>query len=169
MNQNDQIRTLELNGSTIIRMYQDVTQAESRWRPAEGKWSLLEILVHLCDEERDDFRTRLSSTLEDPDQDWPPIDPQAWVTERNYNSRDLKESLQIFGSERVQSLKLLGSLNRPSWTKVHHHPSLGPIRAGDLLASWAAHDLLHLRQIANTRLLYVSESVSPFSTAYAMP
>ena len=55
---------------------------QARWKPSLDKWSILEVVNHLYDEEREDFRQRLSLVLADPMQPWPPIDPRTWVTSR---------------------------------------------------------------------------------------
>lgn len=169
MNAKELVTKLEAHHDCIVALYKGVSQDQARWKPAPEKWSLLEILNHLCDEERDDFRTRLSLTLENPEQDWPPIDPQGWVEARAYNARVLEESLADFAKERARSVEWLRSLDAPRWSNERRHPSFLPLKAGDLLASWVAHDLLHIRQIAATRLAHLSQVVSPFSTRYAAP
>jgi len=124
---------------------------DARLRGPEGKWSILEVICHLADEEADDFRARTRLTLEDPARDWPKIDPEGWPRDRNYNERDLSAELDRFAAARTESLAWLRSLHEPDWQSTHEHPR-GDLTAGDLMASWAAHDALHLRQIA--RRLY---------------
>ena len=53
-----------------------IPDADARWRPEQGGWSILEIVAHLADEEIDDFRMRTELTLRDPELPWPPIDPE---------------------------------------------------------------------------------------------
>jgi hypothetical protein len=50
---------------------------------------------------------------------------------------------------------------------AHEHPKLGRLRAGDLLASWIAHDLLHLRQLAGLHFAWNARCLAPYSMAYA--
>ncbi|NUP91044.1 MAG: DinB family protein, partial [Candidatus Sumerlaeia bacterium] len=50
---------------------------------------------------------------------------------------------------------------------THRHPKAGPLRAGDLLAAWAAHDALHLRQIAKRLLDLARRDAGGFKTDYA--
>ena len=169
MNPEDLIRNLEKNGESILSLFVRISESEALWKPAPEKWSLIEILNHLCDEEREDFRKRLSLVLENPEQDWPPIDPQGWAREHDYQSRNLEKTLMDFKKERTKSLKWLRSLDSPEWTNEHRHPQIGGLKAGDLLASWAAHDLFHIRQIANTLFSYFSENAQPFSTQYVNP
>src|SRR5690606_10869240 len=108
---------------------------------------ILEVICHLADEEADDFRARTRLTLEDPAREWPKIDPEGWARDRNYNERDLSAELDRFAAARAESLAWLRSLHEPDWQSTHEHPR-GNLTAGDLMASWAAHDALHLRQIA---------------------
>ena len=80
-------RNLGRSGAAIAALVDGVPDETMRRRPAPDRWSPLEILCHLVDEERDDFGARLRSTLEDPTAEWPPIDPQAWVEEHGYSAR----------------------------------------------------------------------------------
>lgn len=140
---------------------------EARHRPSEGSWSVLEIIAHLLDEEREDFRPRLDLLLRQPGTLGPPIDPQGWVLSRRYNERDLEETLRDFLAERERSLQWLHSLESPRWENELSHPLLGTLRAGDILASWAAHDLLHLRQVTHRLWSRVNDLGRPFETGYA--
>ena len=159
---------LEASGESLFRMLEGLDDPQFRWKPAPEKWSVLEVLVHLVEEEQLDFRPRLASTLEDPSRPWPPIDPERWAKERRYNERDPAESLAALKKERSDSLAWLRSLESPAWNNTYNHP-MAAIRAGDLMVSWLAHDQIHLRQIANLRVLWLREHAAPYSTRYAMP
>jgi hypothetical protein len=141
---------------------------QARWRPEAGKWSILEVINHLYDEERDDFRKRLDLTLHQPEVTWPPNDPEAWVTERKYNERDLKKSLENLLSERRISIAWLKDLRFPQWESAYEHPIFGKISAGDILCAWLAHDYFHARQISNLLLEYTRLLSEPFSIGYAL-
>lgn len=163
------IASLERGMRSLGTALAGVDDDEAVWRPAPERWSLVEIACHLLDEERDDFRARTASTLDDPTRAWPPIDPEGWARERDYRSRDLGETLAALRGERLTSLDWLRGLEGADWTRAYEHPKLGSLRAGDLLAAWAAHDLLHLAQIARTRTAWLAARSAPFSTRYAMP
>ncbi|MBW7883764.1 MAG: DinB family protein [Caldilineaceae bacterium] len=144
-----------------------VDDEQARWKPTPGEWSILEVINHLYDEEREDFRQRLELTLRQPQADWPPIDPAGWVTARRYNERDLAESLQNFHAERENSLAWLRSLHHPDLTTAKVHPVMGTMRAGDLLAAWVAHDCLHIRQLNELLYLYNAQKAKPYAVEYA--
>jgi hypothetical protein len=155
------------NAEAIQNLVRGVSDEQARWKPSPEEWSILEVVNHLYDEERLDFRRRLGLLLQDPDQPWPPIDPQGWVTERGYNNRDLAASLADFQREREGSLAWLRGLDTPDWEIYKEHPLAGKFRAGDLLAAWLAHDLLHLRQLTQLHYQYLNHGVAPYASDYA--
>lgn len=159
---------LQRGAEAIRALVEGMTDAEARWRPPSGGWSVLEAICHLKDEETEDFRQRLRLTLEDPAKEWPKMDPEGWVRERRYQERSLKPELEGFLAERRKSLEWLRSLVAPDWSRTHQHPR-GALSAGDLLASWVAHDLLHVRQIARIQYEHARALAAPYRPDYAGP
>ena len=51
------------NAAPIAALARGVTDAQARWKLSPEQWSILEVINHLYDEERQDFRTRLDLTL----------------------------------------------------------------------------------------------------------
>jgi hypothetical protein len=156
------------NAATIFSLVDGVSEEQSRWKPEPGSWSILEVINHLYDEEREDFRRHLDDLLHHPDQPWAGISPQEWVTERKYNERSLADSLTALQKERADSLDWLKGLDAPDWEKSCQTP-FGPIQAGEILVSWCAHDLLHLRQLVELQWAYSELQAEPYSVAYAGP
>ena len=154
------------NAGVFEHLASGVAVEQAKWKPSPEKWSLLEVVNHLYDEERDDFRARLDSLLHHPERKWPPIAPTEWALERKYNERELGESLERFLEERRKSLAWLKELKEPRLENEYEHPQ-GIISAGDLLASWLAHDFLHIRQLARLHWQYLNTLCPPFKTAYA--
>ncbi len=161
------IDRLETNAATLRRTLESVSHEQAAWQPAPGRWSMLEVAAHLLDEEREDFPARLKLLLESPESAWPPIDPEGWVKSRSYAERDLEETVQEFVSERARSVSWLRSLINVDWGQTCEHPQQGTLRAGDLLASWVAHDALHLRQLAGLEWAWCKRLADPYSPAYA--
>ncbi|MCB9285576.1 MAG: DinB family protein [Lewinellaceae bacterium] len=141
------INNLSENLSIFKNLLTGIPEEDVRWKPAPDKWCLLEVLCHLVDEEREDFRARVRHVLLKPTEPMPPIDPQGWVNERKYISRDYSDMLDIFLEERRSSVAWLHSLVSPPWQNTYQHPKLGPLSAELFLANWLAHDYLHIRQV----------------------
>jgi hypothetical protein len=144
-----------------------IDHEEAYWKPEDGGWSIVEIISHMVDTEIDDMRTRVRLTLEDPTQDWPPIDPEGWAIERNYQENDFAAVVARLFTERTTSTKWLRSLDSPDWGSTRTHPKFGPIRAGDILTAWCAHDALHLRQIAKRMYQMTNRDGGEFISRYA--
>jgi hypothetical protein len=157
---------LEGQAQTITALVAGMSSQQARWKPAPDSWSVLEVLNHLYDEEREDFRVRLKYILGGVDGLPPPIDPGGWVAVRRYNERDLEESLSRFGEERSRSLAWLRGLVDPNWDKAIE-ATFGRLRAGDLLMAWLAHDLLHQRQLVELRYAYHQRQAQPYQVEYA--
>lgn len=154
------INKLEKNAEVFNSLLSGADLPFQQWRPEENKWSLLEIVCHLLDEERLDFRARIKHILETPESEMPSIDPQGWVKEKNYSEWDYDQTLASFIEERKQSLEYLKRLKNINWQSSYQHPLLGEISAEKFLYNWLAHDLLHIRQINTYQYLYFKSNTS---------
>jgi len=154
------------NASVFKVIFSEVKEEEQKWRENNGKWNLLEVVCHLYDEEREDFRSRVRSLIDNPGNPFEPIDPAAWVIERNYADRDFTIMVEKFLQERDLSVNYLKSLKEIPWQNSYDHPKLGPVSAGFIMANWLAHDYLHLRQIIRIKYRYLLE-VSHHQLHYA--
>lgn len=161
------INSLERFVDILPAMVGGVSATDARWKPESGGWSILEVVCHLADEEVEDFGRRLKLCLDDPKAPWPPIEPENVAVERKYNEQDLPETLQRFLISRRESVSWLRSLETPDWSNTYQHPDCGPLRAGDIMLSWAAHDQLHIRQIAKRMFEMNLRDGAGYSSEYA--
>jgi hypothetical protein len=163
----DRVIVQMVNNARVIQgLVQDVSEQQARWKPSAEDWSILEVINHLYDEEIEDFRAHLDLILHHPDEPWPRINPRGWVLERHYNEQDPAQSLQKFLRAREESLAWLRGLAAPNWQAPYQAP-FGQITAGDMLAAWAAHDLLHLRQFVELHWAHTTRLVQPYGVRYA--
>jgi hypothetical protein len=166
MEHNKIIQSLENNISVFNSILSGNDLSFQTWRSSPEKWNALEIICHLYDEEREDFRARLRQVLEDPSKELPSIDPVAWVKSRDYLKQDYLDKLDAFLDEREESIKWLRSLRSPGWENAFQHPKFGPLSANLFLANWLEHDYLHIRQILNLKHEYL-KSISGQNLNYA--
>ena len=54
---------LTQQAQTIRALVTGVSAEQARWKPTPEDWSLLEVINHLYDEEREDFRQRVDYQL----------------------------------------------------------------------------------------------------------
>ena len=156
INHSEIITSLEKNREIFESMLSGIPEEQYRWKPAPGKWNLLEVVCHLFDEERDDFRARLDHTLHTPDLPLPLTDPETWVISRNYAQQDYDKMLAAFLEERRRTVSWLRSLDTPDWKRTYLHPKVGPLPAELFLSNWLAHDYLHMRQIVSLDYHYLT-------------
>lgn len=160
---------LEANLKVILHLCEGASDKQMQFKPTEGRWSLLEVINHLADEECEDFRACLSNMMENPAMDWPDIRPLDWVESRMYGKRDPAESISRFRTERENSLAWLGRIPEPDLSAAHTGKSkVEPqMHVGDIVASWAAHDYFHIRQMTNLKWEYLMKTAKPYSCRYA--
>jgi hypothetical protein len=151
------ISDLEKNKSSFFALLSSQEEDFIKWKPSPEKWNLLEIVCHLHDEEREDFRARVKHTLETPELPLPSIDPVGWVTERKYAERSYEQTFKSFLQERDRSIEWLKSLGKVDWKKFHIHPKFGNMSAEMFLSNWLAHDYLHMRQILSLKFHFLQE------------
>lgn len=146
------------NGRVFKHLLNSTNSGEVLYRPAPGKWNLLEIACHLLDEERLDFRARMKHVMENPDEEMEPIDPQGWVTSHNYSEKDFAAVLKDFLSERENSLQWLASLTNEDLEKKLEHKIFGTVTVRHFMLNWLAHDYLHIRQIVALKYTFLKNN-----------
>lgn len=166
MNQTSVINQLEHNGAQFMIIFSGLSSEMYTWKNTPEKWCILEILCHLYDEERFDFKARINHILKHPNKPMEPIDPIKWVTEHKYMQQDFKKTLALLMEERSNSIKWLHALENPKWENEYLHPQLGKMTASMLLANWLAHDYLHFRQITSVKYQYLQAHTNE-SLSYA--
>ncbi len=160
------INELARNRKVFDALLSETENEATLWKPAHDKWCLLEVVCHLYDEEREDFRARVKHCLEDPARPLSAIDPVGWVEKRKYIEQDFDEKLLSFLDERKISIEWLRLLEDPNWENAHDHPTQGRMSARLFLASWLAHDYIHIRQINRIKYEYL-DATTQDSLKYA--
>jgi hypothetical protein len=144
------VRALERTPDILAHLTADLSDAGWRTQPAPDRWSPLEILCHLRDEEKEDFGDRLRVVLAGGGT-FTPIRPTEWVVERRYREADPRQTLADFQGRRAATLELLrGVKGEALWAVGRPASGTFELTGEDVVAAWVAHDLLHLRQLTGT-------------------
>lgn len=132
-----------------------LAEAELRARPIEGKWSALEIAIHVADSEVvGAARMRMVMGADDPDL--PGYDQDRWSRDLRYGEASgarLESSLKLFEALRDGTLPLLESASDEDWTLTGVHPERGRMTLRNLLELYADHSERHVAQILTRREL----------------
>jgi hypothetical protein len=129
-------------------------------------WSAFDVVGHLIHGEKTDWLPRARVILEHGEaRAFEPFDRFAQA--RDSAGRTLEELLDTFAALRAENLAALRSLGLTAADLERRgtHPALGTVTLGQLLATWVAHDLGHLAQIARAMAKQYRDEIGPW-TAY---
>lgn len=131
----------------VNRLVARLDRADAERRPAEGLWSMADVIAHLIAVETP-FRERFRRIL-DEDQPWVPsirLDEP-----RPANELETAALCDLFAQEREQTLKLLRALRAGDWQRPAVHEETGPTTLRFQVQVLVGHDIEHTSQLAELR------------------
>ncbi len=141
------IETYRATPVTLRALVRGIDDEQARQRPTAGEWSIVEVVAHLGDaEERAHERVR--RMIEEEHPFLPAYDPAALAEQRNYRSMSLAQALERFERLRAEHVATLARLDAAGWQRRGQHEETGAITVESLTRHMAAHDAIHLAQIA---------------------
>lgn len=158
-------------GSAILRrtpavLDQQLRDLPSDWlRATEGPdtWSPFDVVGHLVHGERTDWIPRAEHLLRHGEAvPFPAFDRFAQFEASR--GKELPELLDTFAALRAKSLERLAALRvtEEDLDRTGRHPEFGPVTLRQHLATWVAHDLDHLMQIARVMARQYADEVGPW-------
>ena len=127
-----------------------------------GTWSAHDIVGHLCHGEAVDWLPRTRTILSHgPAVGFEPVDREAML---GAAPESTDERLARFAAARGSNLAELSTLDisGADLDRRGRHPEFGEVTLGQLLATWVAHDLTHLAQVAEVMARHYREDVGPW-------
>jgi hypothetical protein len=157
------IALLERTPVTLDTLLRDLPQVWTHSNEGEITWSACDIVAHLIHTERTDWMPRAKVMLQSGEsKTFEPFDRMGYLHEKE--GKQLGQLLDEFARLRQESLAELRSLNlQPAdLARRGRHPAFGTVTLGQLLATWAAHDLTHLHQLSRVMAHQYREAVGPW-------
>jgi hypothetical protein len=111
-----------------------------------GKWSVNEVVAHLADSDLV-FGYRLRRVLAEDRPSLSGYDQDRWADGLRYRDADLGESLARFAALRGGNVRLLRAATPADLSRVGLHAERGEESVAQMIKLYAAHDLVHRRQI----------------------
>jgi hypothetical protein len=146
---NDELPCLDLLETTpaILRgLMTEISEEDARWKPAEDRFSIAEVLAHLSHSEGHCYRARVDRFLAEEMPEFEPDDAQMHL--ELYRNADPEEDFRHFEDQRETNVELLRGLPAEAGNRKALHREAGEITLAQMLHEWAMHDLGHIRQIA---------------------
>lgn len=126
-------------------------------------WSPFDIVGHLIHGERTDWIPRVELLMSHGEsRPFTPFDRFAQF--QASRGKSLQELLETFAELRATNLAHLESLHLTpeDLDRRGRHPELGPVTLAQLLATWVAHDLNHVGQVARVMGRQYTSAVGPW-------
>jgi hypothetical protein len=124
----------------------ELTEEDVRWKPAEDRFSIAEILAHLSHSEGHCYRMRVDRLLQEERPEFERDDAQMHLD--LYRNADPEDSFDHFEDQRETNVEFLRNLPAGCENRIAVHKEFGEITLTQQLNEWALHDLGHIRQIA---------------------
>lgn len=159
----DVIDILGRTPPTLRILLEGLPEPWARGNEGPETWSPFDVVGHLIHGERTDWIQRARIILESGDSmAFEPFDRFAQY--RASRGKSLEELLETFASLRRRNLETLGGwkLTAADFSRRGLHPELGEVTLGQLLATWAVHDLNHIGQIARAMAKQYRSEVGPW-------
>ena len=130
----------------LARLIDGVSAQRLGYRPTPDKWSIVEILAHLAEDEiASSWRYR--QMIEHDGEALGGFDQELWARLGNYGTWNVSEALELFRLLREANLRMLGALLPEQWEHSGHHVERGKVTVRELARHMAAHDINHIKQI----------------------
>jgi DinB superfamily len=125
--------------------------AESRTSRLSGNegWTAPEVVAHLRDAE--EYRLTRCQRMRDEEEPFlESFDQEALASEKHYASVEPIQALEAFALLRGRVVELLLGLDESGWQRTARHEELGVITVESHIHHAMSHDLVHIRQIAES-------------------
>lgn len=117
-----------------------------QFRPAPGRWTIHEILVHITDSEANSY-VRCRRLLAEPGSVVLGYDEALWAVKLDYHAQDPQVALQTFRWLRQATYALLKDLPPAAWQNTIYHSENGVMSLDDWLGVYARHIPDHIAQM----------------------
>ena len=142
----DQIRRYAEGHSVLRAALAKVPPEAVKWRPAPGKWTVHEIVIHCADSETN-AHMRLRYLLAETEPLIVGYDQDRWATELDYHALPLEPALATVEAVRANTVPLLRRLPESAWKKIGRHTESGTYGLAQWLKIYAEHLEIHAQQI----------------------
>ena len=150
--------------AALKALLRDLPESLTHANEGLNTWSAFDIVGHLIHAEHTDWITRATMILQHGEsQTFKPFNREG--QNEKSQGKSLAQLLDEFAAVRSQSLDKLHSMNLQAadLDRRGRHPTFGPVTLGQLLATWAAHDLTHFHQLTRLLAYQYREAVGPWS------
>jgi hypothetical protein len=157
------IEVLARTPRVLDAMLRGISEPWARSNYGKDTFSPFDVVGHLIHGERTDWMPRVRIILDHGEsRAFDPFDRYAMYEASR--GRSMEELLDEFASLRASNIESLRRLNltEAQLERTGLHPALGVVTLRNLLATWVAHDLNHIHQVAKCMAFQYAGEVGPW-------
>jgi len=143
----DLIARYEAGPDLLEAALAEIPREALQWRPAPGKWSVHEVIVHCADSETN-AHMRIRYLLSEAEPLIVGYDQDRWAVVFDYHRQTLEPALATIRAVRANTVPLLRRLPESAWSKRGRHTEMSqPYTTETWLQVYGEHLEVHARQI----------------------
>ena len=119
------------------------------YKPAPGKWSIHEIIIHIADSEAHSY-CRARKFIVEPGSAIMAYAQDEWAKKLDYHSQSTSEALELFRILRRNTYNIIKDLPDEVWANTIDHPENGRMTMDDWLNIYEEHIPVHINQMERT-------------------
>jgi uncharacterized damage-inducible protein DinB len=132
--------------TTLAQLITGVPDDALHRHPAPGKWSIVEIIAHLAEDELSSS-WRYRQMIEHDGVPLLGFDQELWARLGDYASWTARDALDMYRLLRQANVTLLSRLTPDEWERSGTHAERGRLTVRSLATHMVGHDTNHIAQI----------------------
>jgi uncharacterized damage-inducible protein DinB len=136
--------------TTLRKAVQGMTREQLKAKPIAGKWSTLEVVVHIADFDPI-LADRMKRIIAEENPPLIGANENHFAAALAYGDRDLEEELSIVDKTRSQMVRILRTLPDSALQRIGTHSERGPRTLEQVLVGATNHITHHLKFVAEKK------------------
>ena len=163
LNLDDVVALLSRTPASLTALLEGLPDTFVNATEGDNTWSPYDVIGHLIHSERSNWIPRARHILAGETRRFDSLDQTAQFRESQGKSlADLLETFAVLRRDNVAALDAM-KLTSEDLRRTGLHPEFGEVTLEQLFATWVAHDLDHVGQIARTMAKVYRDAVGPWS------
>lgn len=144
------VERLAANPALFVDAVRQIPPERLDWAPQGHAWSATDVLRHVRDADSVlAQRVRLILENDDPVLEFQPV--FAWTDEATGEPEAAGDILEAYLTSRADTVRRLDAIMAGDWQRTGSHEELGRVTLCEQASYFAAHELIHLRQLEQLR------------------
>ncbi|CAG7648194.1 DinB family protein [Paenibacillus allorhizosphaerae] len=137
----------------LVSAMEGLCEEQLVFKPTADKWSIKEVVIHLCDAELIAIE-RMKRVISEDNPSLLKFYPDAWASRLDYQALDMYTYLFLFRAMRASMTPILENLSDDAWQRTGVHNTAGEQTLQDIVQMFVQHVDRHIKQIERNKHAY---------------